>query len=850
MERPSTFDSRTKARSLAFLFAAGALVGFLTVGFPHEDNVAGEQVLTVATTSLLFALACVRIGGRISDWLVHVALASVTVILSLVVHFTQQSTLYPLIYAWPALYAFYFFSTPTAIAHLAFLGAAYGTVLIVDGTTDVTTRLVLVVGTPLVIGLLISRLLTTMREGMERMARQERALRSSERRTRLIVDGARDGFISTDAEGRVLDVNAAAESLLGRSRADVLGRPFQELGIPDGDHERFEARRRALLEGAREEGERHLALRVAIDRPDGSRLSAESMIWAVERDGEWMINARLTDIGERLREQEERERRVAAEAAREQAELATTTIARLQAVADAALTHHHLDDLLPTILQRTREVMEADAAGLLLTQEDGSLSRLACDSTPAPTMPDRVRANAGIAGRVLASGRPLVVNDPSADDLADAAFSNQAIASIACVPLLSKGEQIVGVVQIGYASPRRASDDDIVLLRLTADRVALAIDHARAFGREHRIAETLQRSLLPDALPALPGVTLAARYLPAAAESEVGGDWYDAITLPGGRILLVMGDVSGKGLAAASTLGSLRNAIRAYAMEGHGPAEIAELVNRFVLYDDTRDHMATLVLAVLDAVSGALEWVNAGHPPPLIIDASGTPAFLEGARSVPLGVLAFPAYRVKRTTVAPGGAVVLYTDGLIERRGEHLETGMAALAAAAADGPTLADALCDRLLATAASAGATTDDVAILTSCHVALGKRLELTVPSEPSALSSLRGLLARWLGLWDATAADVHAILLACNEACANAIEHAGTPSGEKIDVVAVLDDGAVDITIRDHGRWRPPRPAGDHGRGLDLIDALMDDVHVQRDDDGTTLRLRLRLSSGVTA
>ena len=205
---------------------------------------------------------------------------------------------------WPALYAFYFFSTPTALAHLALdrrrLRDGAGS------TTRWTRRsaCVLVLGTPLVIGLLISRLLGKMREGMARSARQERALRSSERRTRLIVDSARDGFISTDAQGRVLDVNAAAEPLLGRSRADVVGRPFQELGIPPEEHERFDARRRALLEGAREDGTRHLALRVQIDRPDGTRLLGETMIWVVERDGEWMFNARLTDIGDRLREQQ------------------------------------------------------------------------------------------------------------------------------------------------------------------------------------------------------------------------------------------------------------------------------------------------------------------------------------------------------------------------------------------------------------------------------------------------------------------------------------------------------------------------------------------------------------------
>jgi PAS domain S-box-containing protein len=850
MQGPSTFDSRTKARSLAFLLAAGGLVGILTVAFPHEDSVAGAPVLIVAALSFALAAACLRIGGRISEPMLHGGLALVTLILSLLVHYTEQATLYPLIYMWPALYAFYVFSTPAALAHLAFIGAAYGTVLAVDNTMDATIRLVLVLGTPLVIGLLISRLLGKMREGMARMERQERALRSSERRTRLIVDSARDGFISTDAQGRVLDVNAAAEQLLGRSRAEVVGRPFQELGIPPEEHERFEQRRRKLLEGAREDGTRHLAVPVQINRPDGTRLLGETMIWVVERDGEWMFNARLTDIGDRLREQQERERLVAAEAAREQAERATTTIARLQAVADAALTQHHLDDLLPTILQRTKEVMDADAAAVLLLQDDGSLSLLAADDAVTSPRPERVRADAGIAGRVLAGFEPVLVHDPIAEQLADPAVLEAGISSILGVPLVSAGDEIIGVIEIGVCPPRRLGSDDIDLLRLTADRVALAIDHARAYGREHRIAETLQRSLLPQTLPSMPGVTLAARYLPAASESEVGGDWYDAIGLPGGRLLLVMGDVSGKGLAAASTLGALRNAIRAYALDGHGPAQIAERLNRFVLAEPAHDHMATLVLATFDAVTGELAWVNAGHPSPLTLDADGRATFLEGARSVPLGVLPFPAYEEDETVIAPGGAVVLYTDGLIERRGEHLETGMARLASAAAAGPLQAGALCDRLLAAAVPTGATSDDVALLTLCHVPLGSRLEIDLPSQPSALGSLRGLLRRWLAQSPASDADVHAIVMACSEACANAVEHAGAAAEETIAFRAVLIDGEVDVTVRDHGRWRVHRPPSDQGRGLELIEALMDDVRVDRTPEGTIVRLRRRIGERVSA
>ncbi|MDX6678351.1 MAG: hypothetical protein QOE31_2403 [Solirubrobacteraceae bacterium] len=849
MQGPSTFDSRTKARSLAFLFGAGALVGYLTVLFPHEPTVLAGPVLGVATMALALAAAWLRIGGAVSDRQLHVGLAGVTVILSLLVHYAEQAALYPLIYMWPALYAFYFFATPAALAQLALIGATYATVLGVENARDATIRLVLVLGTPLVIGLLISRLLGKMREGMQRSARQERALRSSERRTRLILDSSRDGFISTDKQGRVLDVNAAAESLLGRARDDLLGVPFQDLGIPPEAHEQFEERRRALLEGARVDGTRHLAMRVSIDRPDGTRLDGETMIWVVERDGEWIFNARLTDIGDRLREQQERERLVAAEAAREQAERATTTIARLQAVADAALTHRHLDDLLPAILQRTRDVMDADAAALLLLQEDGRLSLVFSDDAPQAQRPSRVRADAGVAGRVLATRAPVLVQDPTAGELADPSILDASISSILALPLLSAGD-VIGVIEIGVTAPRRLSFDDVDLLRLAADRVALAIDHARAFGREHRIAETLQRSLLPQALPTVPGVALAARYLPAAAESEVGGDWYDAIALPGGRILLVMGDVSGKGLAAASTLGALRNAIRAYALEGHEPAEIAERVNRFVLADPALDHMATLVLAVFDPVGGQLSWVNAGHPPPLTLDAAGAPAFLEGARSVPLGVLPFPGYAQDAVVIASGGAVVLYTDGLIERRGEHLETGMALLAGVASAGALDPDALCDRLLAAAVPGGATSDDVALLVLCHVPLGARLELDLPNEPSALGSLRGLLRRWLEQSDASEPDVYAIVMACSEACTNAIEHAGAAADETIAFVALLHDGEVEVTVRDRGRWREQRPPSDQGRGLELIEALTDDVRVDTDESGTTVHLRRRIGARVGA
>ncbi len=844
----SIFDTRTKARSLAFLYAAAALVCILTVLLPHEAVLARSHVLALGALSLGLALAVAYLAKRLSERLVHVGLLAVTVLLSLVILVAEHATLYPLVYTWPALYAFYFFSTRAALGHLAFIGAAYATVLSIDETMEATIRLVLVLGTPLVVGLMISRLLGVMREAMERSARQERALRSSESRTRLIVDSARDGFISADDDGRVLDLNAAAERLLGRTKADAVGRPFQELGVPPAAHAKFIQRRRDLINAARQGGTPHLEVRITIDRPDGTQLRGETMIWVVERDGELMLNARLTDIGHRLREEHKREELVRAEAERAEAERAARTIERLQAVADAALTHRDLDMLAPTILARTRDVLDAEAAALLLLQDDGSMSIVSSDPVAGEVRPDRIPADSGIASRVLATRRPVLVNDPVASELADPSILRVGITSILGVPLVAHGT-LLGVIEVGVRAPRRLGSDDVDVLRLAADRVALAIEHVRAFSRERHIAETLQRSLLPQTLPSLPGVALAGRYLPAASDAEVGGDWYDAIGLPGGRLLLVMGDVSGKGLAAASTLGALRSAIRAYALEGHRPAQIAELLNEFVLAEPAREHMATLVLAVFDPLDAQLSWVNAGHPPPLTLSADGRPSFLDGARSVPLGVMPFPAYEEETVTLEPGSAIVLYTDGLVERRAENLDLGLDRLAVAAADGPLDPEALCDRLLSVTLPSGAKSDDVALLTLCHLPLGTRLALDLRTTPGSLRSLRAVLRRWLAQTQTSAEDVHAIVLACSEACANAIEHSGTASDQIIAFEALLHDGEVDVTVRDHGRWREARGPGDRGRGLELIDALMDTVIVEATPGGTTVRLRRHLAERVT-
>jgi anti-sigma regulatory factor (Ser/Thr protein kinase) len=372
--------------------------------------------------------------------------------------------------------------------------------------------------------------------------------------------------------------------------------------------------------------------------------------------------------------------------------------------------------------------------------------------------------------------------------------------------------------------------------------VGLAIAHARVYEREHRIAETLQRSLLPERLPTLPGLDVAARYLPAAAEAEVGGDWYDVIPMAGGAVGLVMGDVAGKGLAGATMVGRLRSALRAYALEGHDGARVVEQLNRLLWTEAEDSQMATMLYVIVDPAASSVRWVNAGHPAPLMV-VGGEPGFLDGAGSVPLGVLPFPTYEEASAPMAPGSTLLLYTDGLVERPGENIDDGMAELAARVREAPEDPDALCDHLLATLVPAGGAMDDVAILTLRNLPVPESFSAEFPAEPEALAPMRSMLRRWLSHAGADELEIAEITTACGEAATNAIEHGGASGDTSFEVSGSHNGGQIEIAVRDHGSWRPERP-GDHGRGLDLMRTLMDTVSVKPTEEGTVVSLRRRL------
>ncbi len=397
-----------------------------------------------------------------------------------------------------------------------------------------------------------------------------------------------------------------------------------------------------------------------------------------------------------------------------------------------------------------------------------------------------------------------------------------------------------------------------VLLREIKERSEaqqqLSQEEARA-QREHEIAETLQRSLLPEQIPRMPGVALAARYVPASADVQVGGDWYDIVQLREGLIGLAIGDVAGHGLAAAATMGQLRMALRAYALQDPAPASVMTGVHQLASQLPMPE-MATLLYLVYDPTTRQLRYTNAGHPPALVFDAKRS-TFLRRALGPPIGVTADPTYTEATYDLPAGATVLLYTDGLVERRGSSIWQGLARLRSevepagvpedAAPQDSTDLDALCDRLLATLIDRHHVPDDVALVAMRpQSSVGGPLHINLPAEARMLAHMRLAARRWLRELDVAESDVNDILVACSEACSNVVQHAYGPKPGDMDVSASLENGSIVLDVRDTGRWRPAAGRGG-GWGLQLMRALMDSVEVEQAPDGTEVRMRRRVQIG---
>jgi sigma-B regulation protein RsbU (phosphoserine phosphatase) len=404
--------------------------------------------------------------------------------------------------------------------------------------------------------------------------------------------------------------------------------------------------------------------------------------------------------------------------ARLEADRASESLRRVQAVTDVALTHLKLDDLLDELLNRVSEVLDVDFAAIVLAEDaqDGSFHLGAARGLPAGLGELRMRAGEGFVGRVAEERRPIVLEHVRDSDVIPP-LRGSGMESLMGVPLIVEG-RVTGVMPLGSYTRRAFTPEEVRVTQLAADRMAIAIEHARLYEREHQIAETLQRSLLPNTLPSVAGLAVAARYLPARAEAQVGGDWYDVVELATGGLALSIGDVAGHGIEAAALMGQLRNALRGAALEGESAASAMTRVDRLLLSQRERqDSIATAVFARLNGDGTTLEISSAGHPPPLMVHADGTTEYLDKVRSVPLGV---PAPGGRQSATCPleqGSMLMLYTDGLIERRDASLTDGLDRLAKAAAGAAHDPEQACDQVVAAMLGDEGPADDVAILAVC-------------------------------------------------------------------------------------------------------------------------------------
>ena len=365
------------------------------------------------------------------------------------------------------------------------------------------------------------------------------------------------------------------------------------------------------------------------------------------------------------------------EAEREARDAAESTGRRLAALESISLVGFSTEssEVLPALLTRARDALQADRATLLLLDEEAGELRIhravGIDAEVAAEV--RVPVGKGAAGRIAAQDAPLVIDDLNEFPVVGR-YLRERGGSLAGVPLHVAGK-VAGVLHLSSDQRGRFGQQDTELLSELAERVALVIERTSLWEREHTMAETLQRSFLPERLPTIEGVALAAHYQPAAKGMEIGGDWYDVLRCSDGTVALAVGDVVGKGLHAAAAMGQVRNALRAYAYEGHDPGAILRRLNDLV--ESIGDPvLTTLWIGKLDPRNRALTYANAGHPPAVLLLAGGDVVMIDDAKSLPLGVQSDLRVKPSVRPLDPRDLLLLFTDGLVERHDLPIGDGL------------------------------------------------------------------------------------------------------------------------------------------------------------------------------
>lgn len=526
-------------------------------------------------------------------------------------------------------------------------------------------------------------------------------------------------------------------------------------------------------------------------------------------------------------------------------------LSNLLAVTDVSLTRLDVDDLLVEILERVRAILEADTAAVLLRDHQGDdylVARAACGLEDEVRQGVRVPIGKGFAGTIAARRAPVILERVDATTVANPVLWEKGILRMVGVPLLV-GDNLIGVLHVGRLENRSFTQHDVELLQVAGERVAAAVQ-TRRLAVEAAAGAMLERELMPSRLPTLPGLQLAARYAPAEQRS-IGGDWYDAFVLPSGQLWVVIGDVAGHGLSSAVVVSRVRSALRSYALIGGDVSEVLALTNRALLHFEI-ETMVTAMCAVAEPPYERYTIGTAGHPPPVLATPTGT-RLIEVRPGPPLGAIQ-DAHYVSTTMELPANStMLLYTDGLIERRGEAVDVGLRRLCSVIAnDSP---EEVCRDVMLRLVGSTSTLDDVALLAvgrgdEPEAGAGESLVAELPLTPGrhVVAQARAFALHAAG--DIPSGVRGVLKLLVSELATNSVVHAATDF--TLRIFRGPEHLRVECTDSGSGRVRSPDadPTDTRGRGIFFVRNMADEWGVQTHapEPGKTVWFVLRLDASI--
>jgi PAS domain S-box-containing protein len=655
----------------------------------------------------------------------------------------------------------------------------------------------------------------------------ETALKESEYRFRTMADQLPLLVWTSDLEGRPEWVNRSFVEFFG-VEPELVGPDLDWWGPVHPDDREPNARE----------------MNAAIDEQRAFRME----LWVRRADGEsrWVeliAEPRFSQMGAFLGHlgmtQDVTERKAATETLAREAKLAAKRIERAEFVADVladletqSTLENQLAALTSLLVPRIGDYVSIEAPGnefpLVVWHRDPDkveiLRTMRTDRRRINGRATSSRRAAAGESLLLAEMTPDVVRSFLLNPQQQAMFDQLAPRSHITVPL-DLGAGVYGSLAVGLVDPDRPvySPDDLAFVREAAQRIGVVLAATRLRHEEHDISVRLQRALLPDTVAWHPNLLIAARYQAASDFMDVGGDWYDTFTWPTGEIGIFIGDVVGHNLESAATMGRLRAATAALATYVEpSPRVLLEALDKFANGPDGTE-FATATCVVIDPASGRLTYSSAGHPLVLVVSPGGSSQFLSGASGLPICALANGARPEASIDLEPGAFLVMYSDGLVERRRSRIDDELARLAQLAVDSSALhVDDIADTLIESMVDATHLEDDVVVACCRYAPPIATFEKRIPARADQLAVVRAEIRAWLAERGIESGDV---LIALGEACSNAVEHA-YPEGVDGDIALSLSDHRhrLSAQVRDFGIWRAINPGQSHGgRGLSIMNAL---------------------------